>query len=248
MAQLDDDMGPAAFLWPTNRVFSAVNDNTAPCGSAAGVSNRTDFPMTNGEVALVLQDDSYNINLAISYNDNPTSNRDFTTLVSSSDFPELEPGHECYAVPNAPSSVSSGSNATLQLSYISAFETDTNSTFYVCADIRYVPLSQFTTDIPCFNVSIDDPTAVTSSQIGGATATSTGSGSTSTLSTSSGGSSLSGGAIAGVVVGVVAGAALIAGAVLMLWRHYRQKALRERAIAIKMSELTNPTRSDDRMS
>jgi hypothetical protein len=46
MAQLDDDMGPAAFLWPTDRAFSAVNDNTAPCGSAAGVSNRTKFPMS----------------------------------------------------------------------------------------------------------------------------------------------------------------------------------------------------------
>lgn len=45
-AQLDDDMGPAAFLWPTDRAYSAVNDNTAPCGSAAGVTNRTDFPMS----------------------------------------------------------------------------------------------------------------------------------------------------------------------------------------------------------
>jgi hypothetical protein len=175
----------------------------------------------------------------------PTSNSDFTTLVSSSDFPELEPGHECYAVPNAVSSVSSGTNATLQLSYISEGETDTNSTYYVCADIVYIPLSEFTTDIPCFNVSIDDPTSVTSSQIGGATATST---STSTSSASPGRSSLSGGAIAGIVVGVVAGAALIAGAAFMLWRHYRQKALRERAIAVKMNELTNPVRSDDRMN
>jgi hypothetical protein len=46
MAQLDSDMGPAAFLWPTNRAYSAANDNTAPCGSAAGVTNRTDFPMS----------------------------------------------------------------------------------------------------------------------------------------------------------------------------------------------------------
>lgn len=46
LAQLDSDMGPAAFLWPTNRDYSAANDNTAPCGSAAGVTNRTDFPMS----------------------------------------------------------------------------------------------------------------------------------------------------------------------------------------------------------
>lgn len=39
------EMGPAAFMWPPDRVWSAVADNTAPCGSIAGVSNRTQFPM-----------------------------------------------------------------------------------------------------------------------------------------------------------------------------------------------------------
>lgn len=46
IAQLDSDMGPAAFLWPADRAYSAVNDNTPPCGSAAGVTNRTNFPMS----------------------------------------------------------------------------------------------------------------------------------------------------------------------------------------------------------
>lgn len=41
-----DDMGPAAFMWPPDRVWSAAMDNTAPCGSVAGVTNRTDFPMS----------------------------------------------------------------------------------------------------------------------------------------------------------------------------------------------------------
>jgi len=46
VGQMDDNMGPAAVLWPSDRAFSEANDNTAPCGSAAGVSNRTDFPMS----------------------------------------------------------------------------------------------------------------------------------------------------------------------------------------------------------
>lgn len=169
--------------------------------------------------------------------------------MSSSNFPDLDAGHECYAVPNAPSSVSSGSNATLQLSYISQFETDTNNTFYVCADITYIPLAQFTTDIPCFNVSIDDPTAVTSSAIAGATATSTNTASASQSAgvdkSSSDGRSLSGGAIAGIVVGSVVGAALVSSILFLLWRHYHQKALRQKVISVKMNELTNPARATD---
>ena len=46
MAQMtSEDMGPAAFMWPKDRVWSAAADNTAPCGSIAGAGNRTLFPM-----------------------------------------------------------------------------------------------------------------------------------------------------------------------------------------------------------
>lgn len=40
-----NDMGPAAFMWPPDRVWSAAADNHAPCGSVAGVGNRTEFPL-----------------------------------------------------------------------------------------------------------------------------------------------------------------------------------------------------------
>jgi hypothetical protein len=39
------DMGPAAFLWPADRVWSGDMDNQAPCGSRAGAGNRTNFPL-----------------------------------------------------------------------------------------------------------------------------------------------------------------------------------------------------------
>ena len=43
----DDDptMGPAAFMWPSDRLWSADVDNVAPCGSSAGVGNRTNYPL-----------------------------------------------------------------------------------------------------------------------------------------------------------------------------------------------------------
>jgi len=39
-------MGPVAFLWPPDREWGAAQDNTPPCGSASGVVNRTQFPMS----------------------------------------------------------------------------------------------------------------------------------------------------------------------------------------------------------
>lgn len=40
------DMGPAAFLWPPDRLWNAGIDNTPPCGSVASVGNRTQFPLS----------------------------------------------------------------------------------------------------------------------------------------------------------------------------------------------------------
>ena len=40
-------MGPVAFMWPPDRTWGAAYDNIAPCGSASGVTNRTEFPLGN---------------------------------------------------------------------------------------------------------------------------------------------------------------------------------------------------------
>ena len=87
------EMGPVAFMWPSDRPWSASADNTAPCGSTAGVSNRTDFPLckcsvmeyrkciekcamltwdvAQGSVALSIADDAWNVAFSIAY-DNST--------------------------------------------------------------------------------------------------------------------------------------------------------------------------------
>jgi len=162
------------------------------------------------------------------------------TLVSYSNFPELDPGHECYSVPNSPSGVTSGTNATLQLSYVSEGDTEKNNTYYACADITYVELNSFTDDIPCFNVSTGD-SVVTSSAAGVApTATGTSAASSPTAASISGKSShngLSGAAIAGVVVGVVAGSAVI-GTLVLLWRRREKKTKWQISAKLRMDELT----------
>jgi hypothetical protein len=54
-------MGPVAFLWPADRVWDAQNDNTAPCGSSSGPSNRTAFPLSQGSVALTIADEAWHV-------------------------------------------------------------------------------------------------------------------------------------------------------------------------------------------
>ena len=91
-ASAADDMGPAAFMWPEDRVWSGAVDNTGPCGSVASVGNRTSFPLSkssfyhfsrcqfpftdtctaNGNVALIDQDEAYRVELSISYMESKT--------------------------------------------------------------------------------------------------------------------------------------------------------------------------------
>lgn len=50
----DDNMGPAAFMWPPDRVWSGDMDNQAPCGSRAAPGNRTKFPLSKSPFESVL--------------------------------------------------------------------------------------------------------------------------------------------------------------------------------------------------
>ncbi|KAK1764420.1 hypothetical protein QBC33DRAFT_497509 [Phialemonium atrogriseum] len=220
-----DEMGPAAFMWPPDREWTAAKDNTAPCGSPDGVGNRTEFPLTNGMIALVDQDEGYNIQVSVSYSNEPTSNADFTVLIPSNNFKELLRGHTCLPVADAPRSLVAGSNATLQIIYTADFDKPENQTFYACADITYVLASDFTTAIPCFNAtqpSTDNPPSGGSGTSGGG-ASETSSPTAGPKSGSSKKGGLSGGAIAGVVVGSVVGAAILAGAALWLHRKRQQQ-------------------------
>ncbi len=258
-----EGMGPAAFMWPPDRVWSAAADNTAPCGSIAGIVNRTTFPLResrsfvisitthltssleNGKVALVAQDESYDIELAISYLAgglyspsviyfphfanmvscvDPQSNSDFKNLIDMETFREMEMGHTCVPVDDAPDSVKAGANATLQIKYIADWDKPENQTFYACADITYVELADFQERIPCFNAtqpSDDDENT------GGSKGDKTGSGSesssTSSPSASKGKSGLSGGAIAGIVIGSLAGVAALALAGFFVYRRKQQR-------------------------
>ncbi|KAJ4329265.1 hypothetical protein N0V84_000158 [Fusarium piperis] len=232
----DDEMGPAAFMWPPDRVWAGDVDNKAPCGSRASAGNRTEFPLTGGAVSLVAQDDYYDAKISISYSNDPSSNDDFETLIQERSIADLNPGHTCVVVPNAPSRVSAGDNATLQIIYRADWDAPHNQTFYACADITYVSEADFKFSIPCFNATEpgEDDKAAGVTATGSPTAThlstkeSSGSSNNDEEKSSGGSKGLSGGAIAGIVIGSVAGVLFIAGAALFLWRRKQQQERNER--------------------
>ncbi|KID94855.1 cytokine inducing-glycoprotein, partial [Metarhizium majus ARSEF 297] len=236
----DNYMGPAAFMWPPDRVWSGDMDNQAPCGSRAAAGNRTKFPITGGSVALVAQDDYYNSKISISYKEDPQTNTDFSVLLETIDISDLNPGHTCVSVPDAPSRVTAGTNATLQIIYKADWDAPHNQTFYACADITYVNQADFKLRIPCFNATEpgedDKKFAAEKDKPAGDSKAPT------TATSGGSGSGLKGGALAGVIVGSILGACLIAAAGLFLYRRREQK-LRQLRLA-KMEE--NAKKSDYR--
>lgn len=155
---------------------------------------------------------------------------------------DIQLGHTCVTLPDAPSSVKAGGNATLQIKYIADFDKPENQTFYACSDITYVALSDFKTSIPCFNAT--EPTPPKSS--GSATPTPT--------PATNKKSGLSGGAIAGIVIGSLAGVGLIAAAGLFIFRRKQQRLrlLRqqnsERGIAAAAVKRDSQSQSSVRMN
>lgn len=155
----------------------------------------------------------------------PKSNDDFQVLIPSERIDKQNPGHNCLNITDPPANILPGSNATIQLKYISdGVGNVLNETYYACADITYAAASSFNyASIPCFNASV--PSIPKPSSTTGPSASGTNSPSQGGSDGASGGSNgLPGGAIAGIVVGVVVGLAALAILIFFLYRRdQRQK-------------------------
>ncbi|CAK7200103.1 hypothetical protein SEUCBS139899_002792 [Sporothrix eucalyptigena] len=249
-------MGPVAFLWPENREWDAAHDNIGPCGSAEGVTNRTQYPLSHGSVALSIADEAYKVAFYIAFTNDPTSQTEFQEQVVNN-VTEIVPGHQCYKIDPIPSSIKAGSNATIQLQYWAVYEGENNNqneTFFACADITFVDDDDFTGSVPCFNVTASEfdsegsSTTTTAGSAATATTTSTStaagagqttaassSDSTSSDSTTTHKSGLSAGAKAGIAVGSIAGAAAIAALAIFMYARKRRTGYLERRRASKIN-------------
>ncbi|RYP11951.1 hypothetical protein DL765_007530 [Monosporascus sp. GIB2] len=190
---------------------------SAQHGSDDEVEDMGPAAFTGGRVALVQQDESFGVQIAISYQDDPQSNDDFEVLVSADRIAELDPGHQCVHIADPPSNVGAGSNATLQIRYTSEFDKGVNETYYACADITYVRARDFTYRIPCFNATEEEPEP---------------SPAPAENEDTGGGGGLPGGAVAGIAIGAVAAVSLVAVVLFFLYRRdQREKRLAERRLS-----------------
>lgn len=212
----------------------------------------------------MIQDESWNVQLSLSHKDgkfsrplklcprcadlqiDPVVNSDFDPLILSRMIEEIYPGHMCYSVADPPQDIEEGMNGTLQIQYTSDFDTNVNETFYACADIRYVRISNFATQVPCFNVSSanfttsddddDDDDKDTESSTGSGQTTPT----TTPIPEAARPTGLSPGATAGIVIGAVVAVAIPVG-IFFGYRAYQRKKRRQMQQAstrsIKMADL-----------
>ncbi|KAK0610963.1 hypothetical protein B0T14DRAFT_500153 [Immersiella caudata] len=165
LAHGDDEtnMAPLGFMWPVERTWEDEHGMAAPCGSASGPKlERTLFPTAGGALALDGKQKVYDLQLAVSFYQDPKSNSDFTSVLSGVDSLDFE--HVCIPMP-ALTGAQAGQNATLQLKYVAEWvdphhshkrHTETNETFYSCADVTFVEQAQFSFEIPCFNATAEE--------------------------------------------------------------------------------------------
>jgi len=110
----------------------------------------------NGQVTLVAQDEPCLIEVGLSRSSGPTSDGYFETVIAATRISGLNSGHMCFPVSNSAVDAEVGSNATLQIRYTLDWETDRKVTYYACADIMYVSTSQSSTQVPCFSATVDN--------------------------------------------------------------------------------------------
>jgi hypothetical protein len=169
---------------------------------------------------------------------------------------DFDPGHSCLVVPDPPSDITAGRNATFRLWYEASpnEERGRREDYYACTDVTFVAAEDFTESIPCFNVTEEEPRISTDPDVN-VTLTSSGSESSTSDSLSASevashvadatdvedekNGGLSKGGIAGVVIGCVAAAALIiASAVLFIrYRRANYEARRAKEAAVSKFDI-----------
>ncbi|GAB7360840.1 hypothetical protein MBLNU230_g0826t1 [Neophaeotheca triangularis] len=257
-----DTMAAGSIMWPPTREWSEDASTEAPCGSTSGPRERTEFPLSNGRLALVTQDDTSAVHISVSYSNDPQDWDDFESLETPTSIGSLDLGHTCIPIDSPSSSqASAGDNATFSMFWLDA---DDGEMHYACADVTFVELSAFDESIPCFNATVSEPEVQVDEDVDVTTTGEDGeaphdasdfqessSGSSSSSSSdddtsSSSSSGISDGAIAGAVVGSVAGLALIATAVFFLFRRSKSQKV-QREMAQRDAE-RDPKRVDDSAS
>jgi hypothetical protein len=164
----------------------------------------------------------------------PSNDTEFQVIVPSSRIQALSYSHVCLDLPSLVPDATAGTNATLQLRYVAEYiDSDhghhrrhlpVNETFYSCADVTLVTAEAFAFDIPCFNVTGSYDEEDTEEEPGHShDEDEDHDAEEGHDDEDNGGSGLGKGDIAGIVVGSVVGAAVLATVAWYLWRRDRRE-------------------------
>ncbi|GAA5857589.1 hypothetical protein JCM8547_004283 [Rhodosporidiobolus lusitaniae] len=207
--------GAVGFEYPPLRGWIQDTTSVEPCGGVA-LGGRINYPISGGDISLVLQRDAFDIQVSYSGSADPSSNSDFSPLI-----PVLEQsysGSKCFSAPDFSSlGFSVGDVVTLQVNYLTGPK---NSSLFQCADVTLMAAQGYVadTEFTCANVTSSTQTR---SQGGSSSAAAEASGSSSSSRGSSSSSSSSndepvsplGAGFIGAGVTIVVFALIAAGAV-----------------------------------
>ncbi|ORY91496.1 hypothetical protein BCR35DRAFT_349312 [Leucosporidium creatinivorum] len=130
---------PVGFKLPVARGWADATDSASPCGGIAFGGNRTDFPMSGGDISLLTKADGDQVQINIAKSSEATKNSNFKSLIH--EVAVTYRGHQCYNAPDLSTlGFSVGDEVTLQLTYV-AGAADTR--LYQCADVTIVATDAF---------------------------------------------------------------------------------------------------------
>lgn len=154
----------------------------------------------------------------------------------------------CLDIPSLVPDARAGANATIQLRYTAEYidpdhdhhrhrrHLPVNGTFYACADVTLVQEEAFSFEIPCFNVTAEQDRDENEEEHGHSHEDDEDEDEDDHDDDSSGSSGLGAGDIAGIAIGSIAGAAVIATVAWYLWRRDRREKRVAQHIIAESSE------------
>lgn len=145
----DFSTSPLGWAYPRGRAgFTAGSATTAPCGGMAPSSNRTQFPLSGGEISLVQMTELEGVNILYVQDPNPERFHSFLTYTNS--ITKIGSGHFCTAAPNfANAGLKAGDDVTMLAIYQLSGQ---DTYYYQCADITLTEASSYTApDYVCGN-------------------------------------------------------------------------------------------------
>jgi len=169
--------------YPPTRGFDDDKEPTPICGGFDTINNRTDFPLSGGQLQITSFHTLASVFAEISFDSNPTSFTQFNTSSNGTNYPfligvnQIPEGAACWNVDVSALDVSDakdGTNATIVIIFDGG-----DGTLYQCADIvlrsnSTIPPGSISSGLNCKTVAVSASNTTGSETASGASPTKSG--------------------------------------------------------------------------